>query len=355
MDLAERRNRIDDIDAQIVRLLCERALTAIEIGKLKSDAAVPIYAPVRERHVLDNVRRHSAGGPLKWEAVERIYIEVISACRALEDRPVIAHYGATASFTHMAAVANFGGECRFIPCDDIHDVFNAVEKGHAQCGVVPIENTTGGVVPATVDRFVESPLSILSERYMGISHYLSSKGSLAEIGQVYSHPQVFAQCQRWLRENLPEAERVEVSSSSKGAERAAAEGPGSAAIGTRLAADMHGLTILAERIEDYALNRTRFWVIGHGGNPPSGKDKTSVVLTTRHEAGALYQSLAAFERSGINLTMIQSRPSKGASWEYIFFIDFQGHKDDERIAAALEDLRRCSLFCRVLGSYPEEE
>jgi len=354
MDLEGPRKRIDEIDAEVARLLSERGELAVEVGRIKAEHSVRVYNPQRELQVLENVARN-ASGPLGREAIERIYREVISACRALEDRPIIAHFGAPASFTHMAAVRSFGSDCDFVALDDMPDVFTTVEKGAAQYGVVPVENSTGGVVPQTIDRFIESPLRIVGERYMDIHHYLCSKGSLEEIKRVYTHPQVFAQCQRWLREHLSGSERYEESSSSRGAERASHEGPGAAAIATPLAAEIYGLDIIAERIEDYTLNRTRFWVIGKDENPPTGRDKTSILFTTRHVAGSLIRALEVFDRHQINLTMIQSRPIKGAAWEYVFFIDLQGHPEDDLISGALRDLDTVTLFYRVLGAYREEE
>ena len=346
------RKEIDEIDREIVNLLARRAKAAQAIGRIKNDSNMPIYAPARERAVLDNIVAQNEG-PLPASSLKSIFREIISACRALEQRPKIAYFGMPASFTHMAALKTFGSECVFVPHNDIRDIFSAVVKGSANYGVVPIESSTGGIVPETVDQFIDSPLLISGEAYLDVHHYLLSKGTLEEVKRVYSHAQPFAQCEQWLRENLPGAELITEASTSHAAQRAAAEGPGAAAISTELAAELYDLNIIAERIEDRAINRTRFWIIGQCENPPTGRDKTSLLFSTRHEAGALYRALETYARHNINLTMIQSRPSPNRPWEYVFFVDFQGHVSEPHVEQALRELERCSQFVRVLGAYPE--
>lgn len=351
-ELERLRKQIDELDNQIAQLLSRRAELAKQVGRVKNEANLPIYVPTRERAILDSIVSRNEG-PLPADALRNIFREIISACRALEHRPRVAYFGLPASFTHMASLKTFGAECEFLPQADIRDVFAAVAKGSADYGVVPIESSTGGLVPETVDQFIESPLQISAEAYLDVHHCLLSKGRLEEVRRVYSHAQPLAQCQKWLREHLPKAELVTEASSSHAAQRAAHEGPGAAAVSTQLAAEMYELSILAERIEDRAINRTRFWVVGHTRNSASGRDKTSVLFSTRHEAGALFRALEAFAQHQINMTMIQSRPSPSRPWEYVFFVDFQGHPSQPNVAQALAELERHSQFVRVLGAYPE--
>jgi len=354
MELDELRRRIDSIDEEIVRLLNERAAVALQVGELKRDeeGRIPLaYAPGREREVLERVT--SLGGRvLPDESLRAIYREIISASRELQRQHVVAYFGGPASFTHVAALRHFGRQCDLIAIADVQGIFSAVERGAAHFGVVPIENSTEGIIPATLDQFVTSQVKIVAETYTEVHHNLLARCEFDQINTVYSHPQPIAQCQGWLRRSLPKADVVEVSSSAHGAELAAQD-PAGAAIATKLAAEMYGLSILEERIEDYAINRTRFWVLGREGQPRCGQDKTSLVFSTRHEAGSLFRSLEAFAAHRINLTMIQSRPTKHTAWEYVFFIDFSGHPEDPEVQGALRELERNSVFVRILGSYPE--
>lgn len=350
MSLEELRSQIDELDQKVVALLNERAELVCHIAEEKALRSISAYVPGREREVLDNLIR-SNRGPLSDEALKNIYREIISASRSLERQETVAFYGSPASFTHTAAVRNFGSECEYLPFSDIQAIFTAVEKGTATYGVVPIENSTEGVVPATLDAFIGSPLRISAETYMEIHHNLLSPTSLDHVQRVYSNFQCLAQCHSWLRANLPHAELVECSSSSKGAE-AAAQDEHSAAIATRLAAELYGLNILAERIEDYAINRTRFWILGNADNSPTGRDKTSILFSTQHKVGALYEALGVLARHRINLTLIQSRPLKHTPWEYVFYADVEGHSADPAVAESIRELEEHAVFVRVLGSYP---
>lgn len=351
MDLESLRRKIDGIDEEIVRLLNERVAVALHIGKLKGESGLPHYAPDRELEVYQRVLALNKG-PLPDEALRAIYREVMSATLSLQKQTTVAYWGPAGTFTHQAAMAKFGSSCEYLAQGTIAEVFSAVRKAKADFGVVPIENSTEGVVNYTLDMLIDSELRICSEIMLPVSHNLVGRGSLVEVRKVYSNPTAIAQCRRWLESNLPQAELVDVSTTSRGAELAAKE-PGAAAIAGRLAAELYGLQILAERIEDSPDNFTRFLVVGKTDSAPTGKDKTSVVFATKHKAGALYDALYFFKKHGINLTMIESRPSGRRAWEYFFFVDFEGHREDERVKSALHELAEEVLFVRVLGSYPQ--
>ncbi|MGD9497001.1 MAG: prephenate dehydratase [Armatimonadota bacterium] len=352
MSLEELRGRIDEIDERMLELLLERARVAAQVGELKESREEPVYSPGREAQLLRRLTKRQLS-PLDGEAVAAVFREIISVCRGLQRLPAVAFLGPQYTFSHLAARRRFGERAMFEPAGSIADVFDAVARGSADFGVVPIENSSEGVVGLTLDCLLETPLRICSEVYVQVHHYLASAGEAADIERVLSHPQVLAQCRRWLRENLPGVEQVATSSSSAAAETAAGE-KGTAAICTREAAEAFGLRVLAERIEDLPDNRTRFFVVGDIDVPPTGEDKTSLVFSTPHRAGALHRALGAFAEHAINLTLIESRPARGRLWEYVFFVDFEGHREDPGPAAALADL---SVFCpllKVLGSYPVE-
>ncbi len=354
MPLDNLRKQINELDEQIVRLLDQRARVSLRVAEEKRMAGEPsavYYRPEREREVLERVARANPGA-LPTESLRAIYREIISASRELQRHHIVAYFGAPASFTHAAALRHFGRQCQFTPIGDIQGIFSAVERGAAHFGVVPIENSTEGIIPATLDQFINSPVRIVAEAYMEVHHNIMATCPLVEVRTVYSHPQPLAQCQGWIHRMLPEVKLVEVSSTPIGAQMAR-DDPSGAAIGTKLAADLFGLAILEERIEDYAINRTRFWVLGRETPEPSGKDKTSLLFSTRHESGSLFRSLEAFAAHRINLTLIQSRPTKHTAWEYVFFIDFNGHPNQDNVQAAMRELERNSVFVRVLGTYPE--
>jgi len=354
MDIHKLREEIDQIDREVLELLNKRARIAREIGMHKQRAKKTLFVPERESQVLGKLVSANKG-PLSDAAVRAVYREIISASRALEEPITITYWGPPATNTHMASIQKFGSSCNFIPLDTIPDVFSEVEKGRANYGVVPIENSTEGVINHTLDTFLTSNLKICSEIYLPITHNLLSQAAkLAEIKRVYSIPTAVAQCRNWLHANLPHVEIVDVSTTAKGAQLCVEE-PTSAAIATSLAAEMYGLDVLAERIEDNPQNRTRFLVVGYIEPTPSGKDKTSVMFSVQHKAGALFRAMSVFEKYDINLTMIESRPTKLTPWEYVFFIDCQGHAKDQPIQKALAALKEHTLFVTVLGSYPEAE
>jgi chorismate mutase/prephenate dehydratase len=354
LDISDIRKQIDEIDQQLVKLLNERARCALAIGEMKDRGSKSIFAPERERQVMSAVLKNNTG-PLSDKALSAIFGEVISACRALEKPITVAYLGPAGSYSHIASVLKFGQSSGFLPCNTIPDVFSSVERKEANYGVVPVENSTEGVVSHTLDMFLLSDLRICAEIYAPISHNLLSSGTdITQIKRVYSIAQAIAQCRNWLAANLPGVEILEVSSTAKGAKMC--EGiPTSAAVASSLAAQEYGLNIIAEAIEDNPHNKTRFLVVGYSRPEPSGKDKTSVVFSVPHKAGSLYHALTVFDSENINLTMIESRPTKQMPWEYIFFVDFQGHEKDEAVQRCLAKLGEMALFVRVLGSYPEAD
>lgn len=352
MTIDDLRREIDGIDADMLRLLNTRAEKAKAIGQLKERSDTSVFDPARERKVLDRLAALNAG-PLPDESIRDIYGAIIAAHRLLEKRLAVGYYGPAGSFTHIAARDKFGDAADLRPYDAIGDVFIAVEKRECDLGVVPVENSTGGVVPPTLDAFMESKLSICAELYVDVEHYLLSRCErLEDITRVYSHPQVLAQCRIWLRTNLPGVELVPVGTTAKAAELTSKE-PGAASIGPALASELHELPILREKIHDQPDNRTRFAVIGNITPRPTGADKTSLLFSVPHKAGTLYEALGVFTDHQINMTFIQSHPTKQTRWEYMFFVDVQGHQAEPRLAEALAALRERCLLLRVLGSYPE--
>jgi len=358
MDIDAIRREIDKLDDEILKLLNRRAEQAVEIGRLKQDAGDVVFDPAREKQILDRLTSVNQG-PLSAEAVRDIFGAIFAAHRLLEKRLAVAYYGPAGSFTHIAARTKFGSRADLRPMDTISDVFRAAEKKDADLGVVPIENSTGGVVPLTLDAFAESNLKICAEMYVDIEHYLLSRcKSLDQVSRVYSHPQALAQCRIWLRSNLPRAELVPVGSTARAAELASAEkedasGAGVAAIGPALAGELHSLPVLRAKIQDLPDNRTRFFTIGRVQPEPSGNDKTSLVFWVEHKAGALHRALGVLSKHRVNMTFIQSHPIKQTPWEYMFFVDVVGHTDDPELSRALAELRNRTTLLRVLGSYPE--
>jgi chorismate mutase/prephenate dehydratase len=362
-DLSDLRRQIDEIDSRLLELLSERARLAQEVGHSKARAnpdqdpaapATPFFAPERERQIYERLRGLNMG-PLPHEAVQAIFREVISASRALEAPISVAYLGPPGTFSHRAALNKFGSSSEPKPADTIPDVFAAVERGAAQYGVVPVENSTEGVIPYTLDMFSKTSLKVCAEVFVPVNHNLATRaGTLKDVKRLYAHPQAFAQSRNWLRENLNKIEVVDATSNSKAAQMAVLDSEG-ACITTDIAADIYKLPVLAAHIEDSPHNRTRFLVIGNNEPRPSGRDKTSIFFALRHQAGALLRALAAFDAHDINLTMIESRPNKQMPWEYVFFIDFQGHVQNEVISHALKMLEEQAVFVTVLGSYPEAE
>ena len=354
MTVEELRKRIDEIDRDLVKLVAERAGLAREIGFMKTENNKPIYSPERERVVLRNWLSvpHE---PLSDDALAAIYREVISVCRAMAAPITVAYWGPPGSFTHIASVQQFGSSTNFIAADSITDVFYEVQKKNAHHGIVPVENSTEGIISLTLDMFLQTDLKVCAEVFVPIRHNLvSHAGDIGTVKRIYSSPQPTAQCRGWLRANAAEVPIIEVSTTARAA-ILASEDPDSAAIASDLAAKEYGLGILVEGIEDNPYNRTRFFVIGYAEPPRCGKDKTSIVFSVPHKAGSLYDALRTFQEQNVNLTLIESRPTKQMPWEYVFFIDCQGHIEDQPVKNAVDELSSRSLFLRVLGSYPEAE
>lgn len=350
MNLTDLRKIIDEIDLKILNLLNKRALLTLKIGKLKARKQVSVYVPDREKEVYNNLIRQNKG-PLSNRAIKAIYREVMSGALALEKPIVVAYLGPPATFTHLAGLEKFGSQVKYADCRSIAEIFTEVERNRADYGVVPIENSIEGAVTHTLDMFVDSNLSICSEIMLEICHNLLARNKKDKIKEVYSNPQVFGQCRIWLEANLPEAELIEVSSTTKAAEIAACQ-KNAAAIASVLAAERYKLKILAESIEDSAHNVTRFLVIGKLQTLPTKKDKTSIVFSVKDRVGALHDMLLPFKKYNINLTKIESRPSKRKAWEYYFFVDFEGHRESESVKKAMRELEKKCIFLKILGSYP---
>jgi chorismate mutase/prephenate dehydratase len=350
MSLENLRKRIDEIDYQLVQLLNERARVVVEIGKLKNKTDKPIYAPDREKEVLAKIAQANKG-PLPDRCLVAIWRELMSGSFALEKPLRIGYLGPGGSFSHTAAMLKFGQSVEYEPLADITSIFGEVSKGHCDLGVVPVENTTGGGVIETLDAFIDSDVKVCAEVLMAIHHNLLASCSLAEIRIIYSKPEVFAQCRSWLSATLKDVQIIPVASTAKAAQMAAAE-PNAAAIGSKIAAELYGLKIVCENVEDIANNITRFLVISHEDAKPTGEDKTAILFSTAHKAGALADVLDVFKRYNINLTNIESRPSKKRQWEYYFFVDFIGHKTDQHVRAGLEEARKHCLQLSELGSFP---
>ncbi len=353
MNIPEHRKAIDRLDAHIVKLLNERTKHVLEIGKIKLTAGEEIYAPHRELAVLQRLAKLNQG-PITSESLRHIYREVMSSALSLEKSLTIAYLGPEATFTHQAAIQRFGSSLRYASQKTIADVFAEVSKNRADYGVVPVENSTEGVVTHTLDMFVDSDLKIVAQIVLPIQQCLLSRGKKSQIKKLFAHPQSLAQCRGWVQNNLPHVEIIETSSNARSAERAHAE-KNSAAIAGVLAAEKYELNVLESDIQDNAANATRFLVLGRQCSPPTGNDRTSLMLSITDKVGALHQSLAAFRRYKINLTKIESRPNKRKRWEYFFFVDFEGHTHDKKVTKAIADLQQQCSFVKVLGSYPNSE
>jgi chorismate mutase/prephenate dehydratase len=353
MSLPEHRHAIDKLDAQIVRLLNERTKHVLAIGEIKLAAGEEIYAPHRERAVFDRVCGHNTG-PITNEQLRAIYREVMSSALALEKSMTIAYFGPEATFTHQAAIQKFGASLNYSAQKTIGDVFTEVSKKTADYGVVPVENSTEGVVTHTLDMFVDSDLKIVSQVLLKIQQCLMSNSPISKIKKLYVHPQSLAQCRGWLAKNLPRVEIVEASSNARSAELAS-QNKFAASLGGVLAAKKYGLKILAQDIQDNSVNVTRFIVLGRQCSQPTGNDRTSLMVSVADKSGALHEAIAAFRKFKINMTKIESRPSKRKAWEYFFFIDCDGHFQDTKVAQAIKVLGEHCNFVKILGSYPNAD
>src|SRR6266487_427711 len=336
MNIPEHRKAIDRLDAKIIKLLNERTQHVLEIGAIKLRAGEEVYAPHRELAVLQRVCRLNPG-PISNQSLRAIYREIMSSALSLQKTMRIAYLGPEGTFTHQAAIRRFGSSLRYFPHRTITDVFSEVSKNRADYGVVPIENSTEGVVTHTLDMFVDSDLKIVAQIVLRVQHCLLGNCRRPQIKKLFAHPQSLGQCRGWVQANLPRVEIIETSSNARSAELAAKENE-SAAIAGVLAAEKYGLRVLEHDIQDNAANATRFLVLGRQCSPPTGKDRTSVMFSIVDQVGALHRALAPFRRYRINMTKIESRPSKRKVWEYFFFVDCDGHFNDSKVAKAVEQL-----------------
>lgn len=350
MSLEKLRKQINETDKKLVEVLNRRARIILRIGAIKEKTGKSVYCADRESMILKEITAANKG-PLKSEALKAIYREIMSASRALEKPLTIAFLGPQATFTHQASLKKFGSQVRYLSCENISDVFTEVEKDTADYGVVPIENSIEGAVNYTLDMFMDSDLKICSQMSLDIAHNLLANCPQGRIRRIYSVPQVFGQCRVWLRENLPNAELIEVSSTTKAAQTAARE-RNSASISSILAAQIYGLKLVRGNIEDSPHNITRFFVIGKEQAGITGHDKTSLMFSIKDKIGALHEMLEPFRKYKVNLNKIESRPSKKKAWDYYFFADLEGHILEPRISKAIDELENKCKFLKVLGSYP---
>ncbi len=354
--LSDLRDKIDNIDSQIGDLISRRAECAQEVALVKHrfcNGEEPVfYRPEREAQVLRRAMERN-NGPLTDEEYARLFREIMSACLALEKPTKVAFLGPEGTFTQQAAFKHFGQSALTVPFSAIGDVFREVEADSTQFGVVPVENSTGGVVTHTLDSFMESNLTVCGEVVLRIHHHLmvSDTTKVNKISRIYSHSQSFAQCRKWLAANYPNVEKIAVNSNAEAAKRVKSEW-NSAAIGGEMAAELNGLTLLASKIEDLPDNSTRFLIIGKQETAPSGHDKTSIVVSMKNEPGALHDLLAPFHEHQIDLTRVETRPSSSGTWSYVFFVDFVGHQNDPNIKQVLSLVSQKASDLKILGSYP---
>ena len=342
------RTLIDELDRRLVRLLSQRARLAQRIGKIKRGS---VYRPEREAQVLRRVREMN-GGPLADAALMRLFTEIMSACRSLEDQMRIAYLGPPGTFSQEAVIKHFGGLAAALSCTTIDEVFRQVESGATGYGVVPVENSTEGAIGRTLDLLLTMSARVCGEVMLPVRQCLMSKaGKRTDIRRIYSHTQSLAQCQQWLSRHLPGAERIAVVSNAEAAQRAAQE-RSAAAIASRTAAALYGLNLLARNIEDDSKNTTRFLVLAGHDVAPSGKDKTSLILSTRNVPGAVHDLLTPLAANRVSMTRLESRPARTGLWEYVFYVDIEGHQRDANVAKALAELERKASFLKNLGSYP---
>ncbi|MCD6134288.1 MAG: prephenate dehydratase [Candidatus Omnitrophica bacterium] len=353
MDLKKLRRQIDRIDLKILELLNQRARISLEIARLKKARGMSLYSPTRAKEVLDNVVKHNTG-LIPADILESVFTQITSFSLALERQFKVAYLGPEASFTHLAAIKKFGDKVGFISCEGIGEVFKKVELKEAEFGVVPVENSIEGMVNHTLDMFITSELNICSEIVLRIEHCLLANISLNKIKKVYSHPQVFSQCRRWLQKNLPQAELIPTSTTSKAAALVRKK-KDAACISSAAAAAIYHLNIVKRGIEDFSDNVTRFLLIGICRTTPTKSDKTSLLFSVKDKIGALHDMLVPFKEEKINLTRIESRPSKRKMWEYYFFVDLEGHIENQKIRKAIAKLKRKCNFLKILGSYPKDD
>lgn len=351
-ELKQLRDQIDAIDNELLQLVSKRAGLAQQIGKIKKSGIV--YRPEREAQILTRIQEHNPG-PISNAHIGQLFTEIMSLCRALEKPMSVAYLGPSGTFSEEAALKRFGSAITSVTCNSIDDVFHAVESDAANYGVVPVENSTEGAVGRTMDLLLQTPLYICGEIQLPVHQFLMAQQSeLAHINKIYSHPQSLAQCHHWLKTNLPHLPNsalINAASNADAARQAAADKHAAAVAGKR-AAELFGLSICAENIEDDPKNTTRFLVIGKQVVSVSGKDKTSLILSTNNRSGAIYKLLEPLAHHGVSMSRLESRPSRTGLWQYVFFVDIEGHQEDANVAAALAELREKASFSKILGSYP---
>jgi chorismate mutase/prephenate dehydratase len=343
------RKEIDRLDGELLKLVNQRAALAQQIGHLKENGAV--LRPEREAQVLQRAQDNNTG-PLGKQAIAQLFTEIMSQCRALEAPLTVAYLGPQGTFSETATLKRFGSAVQSKPCSTIDDVFHIVEDGTANYGVVPVENSSEGAIGRTLDMLMQSDLQVCGEIILPIHQcFLAKQCEFDQIKNVYSHPQSLGQCQGWLNANLPNAARISASSNAEAA-RLAAENSNSAAIAGEQAAAHFGLTVCVKNIEDDARNTTRFLVLGWQKVAPSGNDKTSLVLSAPNRPGAVHDLLTPLAKHGVSMTKLESRPARSGLWEYVFYMDIEGHQTDPKVAAALSELRQIATLVKILGSYP---
>ncbi|HEY6282080.1 MAG TPA: prephenate dehydratase [Burkholderiales bacterium] len=347
-ELKKLRASIDALDQQLLELVNRRAAHAHSIGQLKNGI---VYRPEREAQILRRIKEANPG-PLSDETVARLFREIMSACLALEKPMAVTYLGPQGTFSEAAAIKHFGHAANAIACTSIDEVLHKVEAGEVDYAVAPVENSTEGAVGRTLDLMLATPLKICGEVVLRVhQHLLRKTRGLKNIKRIYSHSQSFAQCHEWLNLNLPDVQRVQVASNAEAA-RLAGKDKGSCAIAGEMAAEHYGLNILAKNIEDEPNNTTRFWILGVHDAAPSGKDKTSLVMSSKNIPGAVHQLLTPLARYGVSMSKLESRPSRTGLWEYVFFVDIEGHQQEENVAKALAELGEKAAFMKILGSYP---
>lgn len=349
--IPELRKKIDEIDDKLVELLNERARVVIEVGNVKKTEKLDFHSPSREREILERLTSRNKG-PFPQDTLRAVYREILASSLSLE-RPIkVAYLGPRATFTHQAVMQQFGLAAQDVPVENIKDVFNEVERGRADYGVVPIENSSSGAVIYTLDMFIDSDLKIAAEIALEVTqHLMNRSGRLEDVKKIYTIAPAAAQCRQWLEKNLPGVPVLDAPSTARAAEMAV-EDPAAGAIASEMAAVLYGLQIAGRKIEDSASNITRFLVIAPKSPGKTGRDKTSIMFSIKDKVGALYTMLAPFAEAGINLNRLDARPSGRKVWDYVFFLDMEGHIEDEKVATAIERLRQDCMFLKVLGSYP---
>ena len=347
------REKIDSIDKDLLHLINQRAQYAMTIADLRLTEQASNFSPDRESYIFKNLRNCNPG-PLSESAVSNVFSEIISVCRSIRKPLKVAYLGPKGTFSHSVALKRFGRASIFVPQVSIEDIFHEVENSSVDVGITPVENSLEGSVAETLDQLIESDVNICGEVFFRIKHCLLSKEErLFDIVKVYSHPQAFGQCRKWLRKNLPSASLIPESSTSAAIRRVMTESH-AAAIGNQYGAEEHNLPVLAAEIQDSPRNTTRFLLIGNQQSVRTGNDKTSMIFAAKHAPGALYRCLGHFAQRDLNLTKIESRPCKNHKWEYYFFVDVIGHQNDPQMMQAIENLRSDATFLKVLGSYPIE-